>query len=296
MPPLSSQPIGDTPLRPGDRLPLTCTRAGTCCHGKMVWVNPWELACLARASGETVAAFRAHACEFGGIRLRFDGPAGWRGLPACHLYDPGRGCTLHAGRPLSCRLYPLARLRRGKESGYFHQGRRFPCLAGCPEVVDLPALSVRQYLAGQDSARGEAAQDAYIEVMQELADGAFILLLESGLAATGDRRTLQRWRLLGHAHPRALSEAIPDEWLEALTAPACSDDLDDPVRFAGHHQQLLQVLAQERFAALREADQLHDAACLMMALALQLGRSLGCAPEELARTWIATAKKHGARE
>ncbi len=287
---------GDSQLTAADLLPLTCTRAGTCCHGKMVWVNPWELACLARASGETVAAFAGRACDFGGIRLRFDGPAGWQGLPACRLYDPLRGCTVHAGRPLSCRLYPLARQRRGKEVGYFHQGRRFPCLAGCPEVVTLPALSVQQYLAGQDSAPGEAAQDAYLEVMQELADGAFVLLLESGLAATGDRRTLGRWRSLGQAHPRALCAAIPAEWLEALIAPACTDDLDDPLRFAARHQQLLQLRAQERFAALREEDPLREASCLMMALALQLGRALGCAPAALAQTWIATAKKHGARE
>jgi hypothetical protein len=30
-----------------DCLPLTCTRTGACCHGKMVWLNPWELARLA---------------------------------------------------------------------------------------------------------------------------------------------------------------------------------------------------------------------------------------------------------
>jgi len=287
---------GDTPLQAHDRLPLTCTRAGTCCHGKMVWINPWELACLARASGETVAAFSARCCEFGGIRLRFDGPAGWKGLPACQLYDPTRGCSVHAGRPLSCRLYPLARQRRGAEVRYFHQGRRFPCLEGCPEVAELPAQSVQQYLAGQLSAPGEAAQDAYLGVMQELADGAFVLLLESGLAATGDRLTLQRWRLLGQAHPRALSAEIPAEWLEALTAPALAEQLGDPARFAACHQQLLQARAQERFATLREEAQLRAASCLMMALALQLGRALGCAPEELARRWIATAKKHGARE
>jgi hypothetical protein len=209
---------------------------------------------------------------------------------------PERGCSVHAGRPLSCRLYPLARKRRGSEVGYFHQGRRFPCLEGCPEVVALPAQSVQQYLTGQLSAPGEAAQDAYLEVMQELADGAFVLLLESGLAATGDRLTLQRWRSLGRAHPRALSEQIPAEWLAALSAPACGDALDDPVRFADRHQQLLQARAQERFASLRDESQLREASCLMMSLALQLGRALGCAPEELARTWIATAKKHGAHE
>jgi Fe-S-cluster containining protein len=296
MPPRHPQTAADTPLQAHQRLPLTCTRAGTCCHGKMVWINPWELACLARASGETVAAFSARACEFGGIRLRFDGQPGWQGLPACRLYDPARGCSVHGGRPLSCRLYPLARQRQGSQVSYFHQGRRFPCLAGCPEVAALPEQSVQEYLAGQLTSAGEAAQDAYLEVMQELADGAFVLLLESGLAATGERLTLQRWRALGGAHPRTLSAELPTEWLEALSAPALEAELDHPARFAEAHRQLLQARAQEAFASLREEAALRAASCLMMALALQLARSLGCDPQELAQRWIATAKKHGARE
>ncbi len=287
---------GDTPLQAHDRLPLTCTRSGSCCHGKMVWLNPWELACLAHAHGETVAAFSARCCEFGGIRLRFDGPPGWRGLPACRLYHPEQGCRVHAARPLACRLYPLARERRGKQTGYFHQGRVFPCLAGCPEVVALPAQSVAEYITNQATAAGEQAQDAYLEVMQELADGAFVLLVEGGLAASGERRTLPRWRALSEAHPRALSEAIPPEWQEALTAPALEHELEDPARFAVSHFTLLQARAQECFGALRDHDRLRDASCLMMALALHLARALGAEPRELGARWISTAKKHGAHE
>ena len=287
---------GSTNLAPTDRLPLTCSRAGTCCHGKMVWLNPWELARLATAKGETPRAFRDRFCEFGGIRLRFDGPPGWKGLSSCSQYLPDSGCSVHPGRPLACRLYPLGRERRGKELHYMHQGSRFPCLEGCPEVVDLPHQTVAEYLAGQDVGAGEAAQDAYLELMQQLADGAFVLLLESGLAASGDRLTLRRWRELGKAHPGQLAERLGHDWLDRLMLPELGDALADPAAFAHRHHDLLQTQAQASFARLRDADALREASGLMMGLALHLGRGLGTDPAELAGHWIVTAKKHGARE
>ena len=66
-----------TKLTLTDNLPLTCSRSGTCCHGKTVKLNPWELACLAEAKGQTPRAFRDRYCDFGGIQLRFDGAPGW---------------------------------------------------------------------------------------------------------------------------------------------------------------------------------------------------------------------------
>jgi len=63
-----------TQLNANDQLPLTCTREGTCCHGKNVFLNPWELKSLAKEENITTQEFRDTYCEFGGIRLRFDGP------------------------------------------------------------------------------------------------------------------------------------------------------------------------------------------------------------------------------
>ena len=141
-----------TKLTLTDNLPLTCSRSGT-------WVN-----------------------DFGGIQLRFDGAPGWRQQPACSQYVPDFGCSAHAGRPLACRLYPLGRHRQSGELHYMHQGSEFPCVEGCPEVLDLPQVSVAAYIEGQGTKRFEVAQDEYLELMQKLADSAFALLLESGLA------------------------------------------------------------------------------------------------------------------
>lgn len=294
--PVTTAVIKSTYLSISDRLPLTCSRAGTCCHGKAVWLNPWELACLASAKGQTSREFRDRYCEYGGIRLRFDNPPGWKGLAACSQYLPGSGCSVHAGRPSACRLYPLGRERRGEALRYMHRGAAFPCLEDCPGVADLPHLTVADYLAGQEVKHAEAAQDAFVEVMQQLADGAFALLLESGLAATGDRLTLPLWRKLGSMEPGNLAKHLGAEWIDRLMLPDINDGLDDPATFSLRHQDQLQAQAQTSFGALDNATALREASGVMMGLALHLGRGLGIDPAELAGNWIVTAKQYGARE
>ncbi len=283
-----------TKLTLADNLPLTCSRSGTCCHGKVVRLNPWELACLAQAKELTPRAFRDRYCEFGGIHLRFDGAPGWKGQPACSQYVPDFGCSVHLGRPLACRLYPLGRQRQGEELFYIHQGSEFPCMDGCPEVLDLPQLSVAAYIAGQATKHFEVAQDAYLELMQNLADIAFVLLLESGLAESGDQKTLRLWREMGREEPEQLAKRLGPEWIDRLMLPELTDGLNDPVAFSHQHDDLLQAKAQESFGMLDTLTDFCDASELMMGLALHLGRGLGANPAELAEHWIKTAKEHGA--
>ncbi len=287
--------MGRTLLSADDVLPLTCTRSGTCCHGKLVWINPWELACLATARAVPTAEFRQRWCVDGGIRLAFAGAAGWKDLPACSQYDPARGCLAHAGRPLACRLYPLGRERQRDEVRYVHDGKRFPCLEGCPEVATLPQLRVADYLAGQATAAAESAQDAYLELVQDLAEGAFVLLLESGLSASGDRQTLPRWRKLGRMPANQRATTIGDAWLDRLICPDLVVDPEDPAGFIAAHASLLREAAQE-FAALDRPDSVREAACRMCALGLHLAQSLGVDPVALADIWIDTAKRNGASE
>jgi len=283
-----------TKLALTDNLPLTCSRSGTCCHGKTVRLNPWELACLAEAKGLTPRAFRDQSCDFGGILLRFDGAPGWRQLPACSQYVPDLGCSVHSGRPLSCRLYPLGRQRQGKELYYMHQGSEFPCVEGCPEVLGLPQLSVAAYIEGQAVKRFEVAQDAYLELMQDLADGAFALLLESGLAESGDRQTLRLWREMGREEPEQLQSRLGPAWIDLLMLPEVTEGLHDPLAFSCRHRDLLLVKAQESFGRLDNAVDFRKASVLLMGLALHLGRGLGANPVELAEHWIKTAKEYGA--
>lgn len=285
-----------TKLSIQDKLPLTCSRTGTCCHGKLVLLNPWELVCLAREKKYTPREFRDLYCEFGGIRLRFDGKAGWKDQQACSQYVDNFGCSVHLGRPLSCRLYPLGRQIQNDEVNYMYQGDEFPCLEGCPEVTALSYLTVGEYLKGQATDKFEKAQDEYLDLMQNLADIALVLLLDTGLAESGDKQTLPLWRKIGNEPPEALAERIGAEWIDCLMIPEISDDLEDPVSFTRKHNELLQSKAQEKFGTLQTNHELHEASVLIMGVALHLARGIGANPAILAEHWINTAKNHGALE
>ena len=285
-----------TRLNIQDKLPLTCTRTGTCCHGKSVLINPWELLCLAREKKITPREFRDRYCEFGGIRLRFNGEAGWKGQPACSQYIANFGCSVHSGRPLSCRLYPLGRQIQSEKIHYIFEGNEFPCLDGCPEVSQLAHLSVDEYLKGQKTDKFELAQDEYLNLVQNIADIAFALLLETGLAESGDKKTLPLWRKMGNEPPETLADRIGQEWMDDLMLPEISDNLEDPVSFARKHNDLLQLKAQEEFGALKTNQELHEASVLIMGVALHLARGIGANPKILAEHWIDIAKNHGALE
>lgn len=285
-----------TKLSIEDKLPLTCTRTGTCCHGKLVLLNPWELVCLAREKKITVREFRDLYCEFGGIRLRFNGKAGWKNQPACSQYVENFGCSVHTGRPLACRLYPLGRQIQSEEVHYMYQGAEFPCLEGCPAVSQLPHLSVGEYLNGQETDMFEKAQDEYLDLMQNLADIALVLLLDTGLAQSGNKKTLALWRKMGNMLPQELAGRIEHEWMDCLMLPEIVDDLENPVTFARKHNDLLQSKAQATFGALQTNEELHEASVKIMGVALHLARGLGADPKTLAEHWIDTAKNHGATE
>ncbi|HAQ61762.1 TPA: zinc/iron-chelating domain-containing protein [Candidatus Delongbacteria bacterium] len=259
-------------------------------------INPWELVCIAKEKIITPREFRDLYCEYGGIRLRFSGKVGWKGKQACSQYVDNLGCSVYLGRPLACRLFPLGRQIQSEVVQYIHQGEIFPCMEGCPEVSGLPYLSVGEYLEGQITGNFEKAQDAYLEMMQSIADIAFMLLLDTGLAGSGDKKTLQLWRKMGSELPEVLANRIGHEWLDMLTIPEISDESDDPISFVGKHLDLLQLKAQEKFEALQSEKEFHEASVLMMGLALHLGRALGTDPKILSEHWINIAKSHGALE
>lgn len=285
-----------TKLNAQSILPLTCSRSGTCCFGKAVMLNPWELLKLSQEKKISSREFRDLYCEFGGIRLRFNGQTDKKGQNACSQYVDNFGCSVHLGRPLACRLYPLGRQIQSGTAQYIYEGDKFPCLHDCPEVLELPKLSVGEYLKGQESLQFENAQDEYLVVMQNIADIGFELLLDSGLAATGDTKTLAIWRKMGDESPELVTERIGQEWIDDLMIPNLSDDIDGPIPFAHKHNELLLLKAQEQFGHIQTAQELHEASVLIIGVALHLARGLGADTKGISELWIETAKSHGAKE
>jgi len=278
-----------TKLNFEDNLPLTCSRTGTCCHGKTIWINPWELACLASEKKIKVRDFIKLYCDFGGIKLKFEGKKGWKDQKACSQYIPDFGCSVHLGRPLACRLYPIGRQILHKKTEYIFEGKEFPCLEGCPEVTKLPQMTVKEYIKNQSAGEFEKSQDEYLELMLKLADIAFELYLDTGLAQSGDTDTLEQWIKLGNLTPEKLNLKIGENWLEPLVNPEIKD-LKNPVTFTQKHTELLLVKAQEQFGGLQTLAEIKDASIQIVAVALQLARSVGADPEYLANHWAEIAK------
>jgi Fe-S-cluster containining protein len=285
-----------TKLRLNESLPLTCSRKGTCCHGNQVLLNPWELARLAHEKDMSSSEFRAMFCVEGGSVLHFNGEKDQRGKAACGLYTENFGCSVHTARPLACRLFPLGRQVQHEQVEYIFQGTTFPCLNGCSEVLDLPKISVADYIVGQETADFELAQDAYLEIMQDLADIAFTVLLETGLSESGDTATLTQWRKSGLLNGEQLANLLPSEWQDVLITPSISIGKTDFQSFIVAHNELLQEKVELHVNGLSSTNDFHEAAVLMMRMALFLARSLGADSTALSEMWIDVAKSHGAKE
>jgi Fe-S-cluster containining protein len=286
-------------------LPLTCSRSGTCCFGKDVMLNPWELFRLSKEKGISPREFRDLHCDFGGIQLRFDGKKDKKGQKACSQYIDNFGCSVHLGRPLACRLYPLGRQIQNNEAHYMYEGDLFPCLTDCSEVLELPKLTVSEYLKGQEADQLEKAQDQYLALMQNIADIAFELLLDTGLSASGDKKTLASWRKMGNQAPQDLVNSTDQDWLSFLMIPSISgtpEELLNPFTFAQKHNELLLSKAQEQFGSLYAKEdtiknnELHHASVTIMGVALVLAKAIGADPKSMSELWIETAKSHGAQE
>ncbi|AOW17329.1 zinc/iron-chelating domain-containing protein [Polaribacter vadi] len=277
-------------------LPLTCSRSGTCCFGKAVMLNPWEIVCFSKAKKISSREFRDLYSEFGGIQLRFDGKEDKKGQKSCSQYIPDFGCSVHEGRPLACRLYPLGRQIQFDKAQYIFEGTTFPCLTDCAEVLELPKMSVGNYLKGQKADLFEKAQDEYLIVMQNIADIGFELFLDSGLSESGDTETLKAWRKLGNETPEIVAQKIGKDWLDALMIPEITDEIENPVVFAKKHNDLLLEKAQQQFGSLQTFEELHKASVLMIAIALHLAKSLGADTKGIADHWIETAKSFGGKE
>lgn len=278
-------------LNKTDKLPLTCSRKGTCCFGKAVFINPFELSHLANAKNTTISNFINENCEPGGIQLKFDGSKDKNGQLACSLYVDNFGCSIHTGRPLACRLYPIGRQIQNNKHQYIFEGKTFPCLTDCKEVLNLPQLTVEEYLNGQETELFENAQDGYLEVMQNIADIAFTLLLETGLADSGDTETLRSWKKMSDYNAEQLSNRISTEWLNILLQPQLNiTNLD----FVEMHNEIIQAKAQDQFEKLSSIEDVRGFAIEVMAMTLLLAKSIGADSKSLVDMWIDVAIENGA--
>lgn len=92
----------------GKAFSYRCNQCGRCSYNKVITLSPYDVLRIARASGLSTGDVVGRYTIRRGSILRF--------LPEgmCAALDGGR-CTLHRGRPLACRLYPLGLERTATE-------------------------------------------------------------------------------------------------------------------------------------------------------------------------------------
>lgn len=180
-----------------------CRACRRCCHDKLIQLNPYEVARLARNRGISTGEFIDQYLAPGGPYLRF------LDNTAC-VFLTERGCGVHADRPLVCRLYPLGRYLNAEGDEHFKQ------LTPHPESDGIYGDNgtIGDFLATQDTTDFEAAADRYLELFYQLYDAMWRQqelqdLDTDSLAESSDQipeSILQEWLDLDAAIARYCSE------------------------------------------------------------------------------------------
>lgn len=127
-----------------------CRACSRCCSHKIIQVNPYEIARLARFYGISTSEFRKAYTDNGGAHLKRDED------DTC-IFLGAVGCGVHPDRPLVCRLYPLGRrVRADGSETWIHMERPAECEGELSE-----AETIADYIAAQGALPYMQAADSY---------------------------------------------------------------------------------------------------------------------------------------
>src|SRR5260221_1154880 len=129
-----------------------------CCFGKVIPLGPYEVARLAHNRGITTAEFLTTHTTRNGTALLSGDDGG------CVFLDE-HGCSVHADRPLACRLYPLGRIVGANGVEYFVE------VEPHPETASVYGTdgTVSDYVTTQGIDAYTRAADLYHEVLVKVA-------------------------------------------------------------------------------------------------------------------------------
>jgi Fe-S-cluster containining protein len=100
-------------MRLSDRFSYRCGRCGLCCRNKVISLSSYDLFRMAKAAGISTEEAKSRFTIRRGSLLKFDDNGG------CVALRDGL-CSIHQGRPLACRLYPLG-MERSSDGFSFRQ-------------------------------------------------------------------------------------------------------------------------------------------------------------------------------
>ncbi len=228
-----------------------CNQCGLCCHDKVIPLAPYDLMRIARAARVSTAEAIARFTIRRGSILRF---ADFGGCAALE----GARCTLHAGRPLACRLYPLG-LERHREGDRFV---RLEPARGSAGIYGEDG-TVADFLEAQDAG-------AYFDAITKYA--ALLARFRDRIAPLVDFERVEPAEFRRRAVREALAEsgydpnALIDAMFDSDSIVRIRESIEDSVE--AHWQMLATMIASEA-----NPDRL-AAAAVMLAV------SLGYPPSE----------------
>jgi hypothetical protein len=239
------------------RFSYVCGRCGLCCRDKVIALSPYDVIRIARAATISTGAAVARYTIRRGSLLRF--------LPdgRCAALD-GSSCTIHAGRPLACRLYPLGleRIPDLDGAGYVERFVHQEAAAGSLGGYGVSG-TVADFLRGQSAAPHIDAIARYCPLLA---------IFRDRVAAAVDFERVEPREFWRRAAREALAETNydPNPLIDALFDP---DELGCG-RASAEATAIAHVAAVGAMAA-RERD-----GALVAAAAVMLATSLGYSPAE----------------
>jgi Fe-S-cluster containining protein len=229
-----------------------CNSCGFCCHDKVITLSPYDLMRLARASDLSTRETIERLTIRRGSILKFTDDG------ACVALEGSR-CSVHRGRPLACRLYPLG-LERIEES---HR----------EEFVMLePAVgSLGNYGIDGDVDSFLKAQDVspYLEANARYA--SLLAVFRERIASTVDFDRVEPREFWRRAMREALAESNydPNPLIDAIFDASAISGIDAAEIVAMHVERLAQMIRHESNAE------------ILAAAAVMLAVSLGYSPREV---------------
>jgi Fe-S-cluster containining protein len=218
-------------LTRASRFSYACHACSRCCHNYDIKVNPYEVTALARHLGMSTTAFSETHTAGGPFLKRTESGA-------CAFLGP-RGCTVHAARPLVCRLYPL-----GLEQTREH-GERFFHMQPHPETAGEYGTSgtVGDFLDAQGAEPFLDASNRYGEVLGEL------LAVLRSVAAAGETDVAGELLRVREQPGYGLAEWLDPDRVLAQTRPGL-----DPGALTGAETTELHIEELHRWIATLQED------------------------------------------
>jgi Fe-S-cluster containining protein len=152
-----SLPLRRTGLNRQTPFYFLCSQCLLCCRHKKIQVNPYEVARLAANRGLPTADFIDRYTHDSGTVLN------WEEDGAC-VFLNSRGCGVHPGRPLVCRLYPLGRHVQASGDESFSE---IEPDQDCKGVYSDNSI-ITAYLESQGARPFMDAADKYLELLWRL--------------------------------------------------------------------------------------------------------------------------------